>query len=176
MEWKKAPRSITTVLTTQRIMIAVCVFLLLAIYLVGPLEIPALPIWIILVNALFCSAFWIIRTKVRPAKYSRRTMGVVALLSSLMGASGSIIIASVLVVLFVQPKWFRETTPVIQIQVVGFWILAGLELIHNHAYKLTSGKRDTLSYVLSTGNWSALGRPLTGAIGIQIKKIRKRQG
>jgi hypothetical protein len=55
-----------------------------------------------------------------------------------------------------------------------FWGWAMLEIIHHHYYKLTFGTRDTLQYVLENCSWSDIRKPIGGAIGIQLKKVRFR--
>jgi len=58
-----------------------------------------------------------------------------------------------------------------------YWIFYGwafVEGVHHYLYKLSFGKKDTLKYVVESRNLIHINRPLGGAIGIQLKKLRAR--
>ncbi len=56
-----------------------------------------------------------------------------------------------------------------------FFIWASVESSQHYLYKLSFGKRDTLGYLLRQGSMDSWRLPLGGAIGIQLRKLRRQQ-
>jgi hypothetical protein len=59
-----------------------------------------------------------------------------------------------------------------------YWIFTGwafFEGTHSYLYKLSFGKRDSLQYIVETLSFGHLFRPLGGAVGVELRKLKRRQ-
>ena len=69
--------------------------------------------------------------------------------------------------------WAPDFAPDRKYWVFLSWAL--LEGMHHYLYKLSFGRSDTLSHLVRTRKWSYAGKPLGGAIGVQLRKLRRRR-
>lgn len=128
------------------------------------------PITILGINSGLAFIFWTIRLKV-PGRERRLPLLVAGHLSRAAGGAGLLALLAVPAVILIAPNWIAGFSDGLS---VGFWLMWGFalaELVHNHLYKLTFG-RNTLERIIAGNRWNELSKPLEGAIGLQIRKIR----
>ena len=98
-----------------------------------------------------------------------KTIGIIA---SWVGYSGLFILVSTIFMMTTKTDLLVEFDNKLSLTFIFFLTWGFFELIHHHVYKLFYGKYDTLEYIVKSGNWTDSKKPIGGAIGIQVKKLR----
>jgi hypothetical protein len=135
-----------------------------------------LPLGVLAVLSLSAFVFWCFRL-LWTGKDREALFLVVGYASYAVGALSlfALIVVSLVGVLNTMPVGIRSLDFAPDLK---YWVFLGwafLEGIHHYLYKLLFGRSDTLAHVVRTRNWSYVGKPLGGAIGIQLKRLRRRR-
>lgn len=129
---------------------------------------------VLAVNAAASLLFWTLRLRIRRDGSRIGTVLAVGLLARVLGLAGLAILGVLLVAMIGWPSWLSERGLWPEPRFWIFWGWAVLEIVQAHVYKLTLGTRDTLEHVLRGGHWAEADKPLRGAIGQQLRKLRQR--
>jgi hypothetical protein len=133
------------------------------------------PTAILGINSGLSFVFWTFRLSRNRGDSWRSVVISIGSVSRVFGLVSLLALVAMFAVLVMTPRWVTEY---VDGPTAKFWLLWGwavLELIHSHVYKLTLGSRDTLEYVLHGRRWTEAGRPLGGAIGQQLEKLRRQR-
>jgi hypothetical protein len=136
-----------------------------------------LPLAVLAVNSLLSFAFWTVRLS--PVFGSRRPS-----LVRMVGVGAAAVGWGGLLTLIVLSFWIVSgggaATGKPGFSPDGkfwiFWSWAMVEGIHHYIYKLTFGRWDTLQHVIENADWRHAGKPLGGAVGVQLRKLGRRAG
>jgi len=131
-----------------------------------------LPLFILVINAIICFIFWYIRLK---RKISESWLEIVLRIGTFAQFIGFIgLLALLLYLLGILAQLIFNDDQYIRSDYKFwiFWSWAILEIIHHHYYKLIFRGNDTLQSVIENGRWDDFHKPLGGAIGIQLRKVR----
>jgi hypothetical protein len=133
------------------------------------------PIGFLAINSVACFSFWALRLARNRSGLRRSCAFAVGYASRFIGWLGflallALLLGAILGRTVERSELSMDTDPKFWI----FWGWAMFEAVHHHIYKLTFGFRDTLQYVVEGGNWNQLARPLGGAIGVQLRRLRRR--
>jgi len=133
-----------------------------------------LPLALLAVNAGFTFAFWSWRLKKRRGERWRSVTLSLGLASRIAAFANLVILVAAIAVVAAPPDWARAHIDGLDTKFWLLWSWAVLEAVHGHVYKLKFGGRNTLEDVLTDRRWSEAGAPLGGAIGGQLRKLRRR--
>ncbi|MCK5131002.1 MAG: hypothetical protein KAR40_02490 [Candidatus Sabulitectum sp.] len=137
----------------------------------------ALPLVLLIVIAATALMFWLIRLSFVNSQGSKRPLMKLGLLLYSIGLTSTIGLLVITTgkllnhVLRLHPLFHYETDTVYWI--ISVWTL--LEGTHHYAYKLMYGRRDALAGMLMDGGLIDLRRPIGGAIGIQLLRMRRQR-
>ncbi len=129
------------------------------------------PITVLGISSGAAFVFWTFRLR-DPQKERRLRLLGIGHVAQILGALGLLTLLALLAVILVAPDWFARFQDGLS---GAFWLIWGFALfegVHNHVYKLTYG-RYTLERVVVEQRWDECAKPLGGAIGQQIQKIRR---
>ena len=133
------------------------------------------PLTFLAANSLTCAVFWAIRLTMHRRRSWYPSLFAVGYAARVLGWLGFLtLIALALGILLRQTSRVGQFPLGLDWKFWIFWGWAVLEAVHHHIYKLTFGSRDTLQYVVEGSNWNRIRKPIGGAIGIQLRKLRRR--
>ena len=132
------------------------------------------PLGVLAVLSLSAFVFWLFRLLwIRNNR--KASLLVVGLATYTVGGLSLSALIVVLVAGVLDTLPFRiltpDFTPDRNYRIFVAW--AFLEGIHHYLYKLSYCRSDTLAYVITTRNWSYAAKPLGGAIGVQLRRLRR---
>jgi hypothetical protein len=134
------------------------------------------PLVVLAANSMAVFVFWCLRLSQAGGHRQSSGVLVVGYAAYVVGCAGLLaLIALLLATLSNAPA--TEETPQFRPD-LKFWIFWGwamIEGIHHYIYKLKFGRRDTLQHIIEGRGWSHAGGPVGGAIGIQLRKLRRRE-
>lgn len=129
------------------------------------------PVAVLGINSASTFVFWTLRLRVL-RRDRRRSLLAVGYIAQMMGVLGFGTLLTVPAIVLVAPHWLARFNDGLSVVFWLMWGFALVELVHSHLYKLTYG-RYTLEHVVVQHRWNEWEKPLGGAIGQQIQKIRR---
>lgn len=130
-----------------------------------------MPITVLGINSGSVFVFWMFRLNVLRKDRRLPLLGV-GYITQILGVLGLVTLLTIFAIVLIAPHWLARFNNGLSVVFWLMWGFALVELVHNHLYKLTYG-RYTLEHVLVEHRWNEIAKPLGGAIGQQIQKIRR---
>lgn len=129
------------------------------------------PITVLGINSGSAFVFWTFRLRV-PRKDSPLFLLGMGYITQILGLLGLVTLLTIPAIVLIAPHWLARFNDGLSGVFWLMWGFAIVELVHSHLYKLTHG-RYTLEHVLVEHRWNEIAKPLGGAIGQQIQKLRR---
>jgi len=177
MRWRSVSWDLASGIVAPAVVVGISAIVLLPRALARGDSLYALPLVLLIVVEATALMFWLIRLSLLHSQGSKRLVLKLGFLLYSIGLTFTIgmmvITAGKLLnhVLPLHPLFDYDTDKVYWI--ISIWAL--LEGIHHYCYKLMYGRRNALADMLMDGGSVDLRRPIGGAIGIQLLRMRRQR-